>query len=415
LVVPVALALLAFASPAASSQSAAGVIRAHAARGSARASASLPPVAPAIGAFGLDLMRKLGGGNLVFSPDSIAAALAMTGSGAVGQTATQMAHVLKLASTGAFAQVGQLQSSIPAEQLAAGQGNPQAPTLEVADGLFVQQGFSLRQPFLSGVQASFAAAPQSVEFGGGGASAVGAINTWVSEHTHGLIPRVLTSIPERTLLALVNAIYLKTSWLHPFKAYQTVSAPFRGQHRAAAMPFMHETEQLPYSQGRGYSAVELPYQASTLSLLVVLPAGRSITSLEQRLTSAELTQIVDRLTTKPVALSLPRFQLEFHEELNRPLEELGMTDAFSEDANFSGIAADPALKIGPVEHASDFSVDEQGTVATAATVVVAEALSGIAFREPIVRFDADRPFLFFLRDDSTGTLLFAGRLTEPET
>ena len=413
LVVPVALALFGFGSPAVSSESAAGVIRADAAPRSARVAAGAPPVAPAIGAFGLDLMAKLHGANLVFSPDSIADALAMAGSGAAGQTAAQMAKVLKLASPAGFGQVGQLQRSISAEQLVAGQGNPQAPTLEIADGLFVQREFSLREPFLSGVQMSFAAVPQTVEFRGGGASAVGAINSWVSEHTHGLIPQILTSIPERTLLALANAIYLKASWLHPFKPSQTVSAPFHGQHRGAAMPFMHETEQLPYSRGRGYSAVELPYQGSTLSLLVVLPVGQSAASLQHRITGGGLTQIVDRLTTTPVALSLPRFQLEFHEELNGPLEELGMTDAFGEDANFSGIAPDAPLKIGLVEHASDFSVDEQGTLATAATVVGVEALSKIVFREPIVQFDADRPFLFFLRDDTTGTILFAGRLTEP--
>lgn len=415
-VVPVALALLGFASPAASSAaSTAGVIRGYAARRGARAKASVPPAATAIGAFGLDVMGKLRGGNLVLSPDSIADALAMAGSGAAGQTATQMAHVLELASPGAFAQVGQLQSSIAAEQLAAGHGNPQAPTLEIADGLFVQQGFSLREPFLSGVRGSFTVVPQTVEFRGGGAGGVGTINAWVSEHTHGLIPQILTSIPEQTLLALVNALYLEASWLHPFKASQTVSAAFHGQHRDAAMPFMHETEQLPYSQGRGYVAVELPYQASTLSLLVVLPVGQSATSLERRLTDKGLTQIVDRLATTPVALSLPRFQLEFHEELNRPLEELGMTDAFGEDANFSGIAREPALNIGVVEHASDFSVDEQGTLATAATAVTVEATSAIVLRKPIVKFDADRPFLFFLRDDGTGTLLFAGRLTEPDT
>jgi serpin B len=415
LLVPVLLALLALASPAASPESARGVIRGYPARGSARPTAGLPPVAPGIGAFGLDVMRKLHGANLVFSPDSIADALAMAGSGAAGQTATQMAHVLKVPSPAAFAEVGQLQSSISAEQVAAGQGNPQAPTLEIADGLFLQEDFSLREPFLSGAQSSFGAVPQSVEFRGGGASAVAAINTWGSEHTHGLIPQILTSIPERTLLALVNAVYLKASWLHPFEASQTVSATFHGQHRGAAMPFMHETDQLPYSQGRGYSAVALPYQASTLSLLVVLPVGQSTTSLERRLADGGLAQIVDRLTTRPVALSLPRFQLEFHEELNRPLEELGMTDAFSEDANFSGIAAEPALNIGLVEHASDFSLDEQGTLATAATVVALEATSAIEFRKPIVQFDADRPFLFFLRDDTTGTLLFAGRLSEPGT
>jgi serpin B len=411
LVLLVAVGLWGFAAPAASSARADVVARRHTERNRS-AGTSGRPAGPATGAFGLELMRRLSGGNLVFSPDSIAAALAMAGSGAGGQTAEQIAHVLQLSSPGDFAEVGQLQSSISAEQLAAAGDDPEAPTLEIANGLFVQQGFSLREPFLSGVQRSFGAAPQTVDFGGGGASAVEAINTWVSEHTRGLIPQILGSVPPATVLALANAIYLKAAWSYPFKASATTSSLFHGQHRAASMPFMHQTEKLPYSHGKGYVAVELPYQASTLSLLIVLPVGRSIASLQRRLGAAELAQIADRLTPEPVALSLPRFQLEFHGWLNAPLEELGMTDAFGEHADFSGIAAEP-LKLGLVEHASDFSVDEQGTLATAATTITLEPLSARFPVKPTVQFDANRPFLFFLRDDDTGAVLFSGRLTEP--
>jgi serpin B len=377
------------------------------------AGAGAGPVAPAIDAFGLGLMRRLGGANLVFSPDSIAAALAMAGTGAAGQTAVQMAHVLRLSSTRAFVGVGQLQSSILAEQLAAGNGIPEAPTLEIANGLFVQQGLSLLAPFLSGLEAAFGAAPQSVDFRNGGAGALKAINSWVSEHTHGLIPQILASVPSKTLLALADALYLKAAWLHPFKASETASAPFHGLRQVAAMPFMHQTESLHYSRGKGYAAVDLPYLGSTLSLLVVMPAGQSIASLERRLNGELLEQIVHRLATRTVALDLPRFRLEDHLELAGALQALGMTDAFSRAADFSGIAASPPLKLGVVAHAANFSLDEQGTLAAAATVVTVEPTLARSFSGPTVRFDANRPFLFFLRDDRSGAVLFAGRLAEP--
>jgi serpin B len=358
-------------------------------------------------------MRRLGGRNLVLSPDSIAAALAMAGTGAAGQTAMQMAHVLHLPSPSAFAAVGRLQSSMSTEQLGAGVGNPQAPTLEIANGLFVQHGLSLLAPFLSALHSAFASVPQSVDFHNGSAHAVQAINAWVSEHTAGLIPQILTSVPNETLLALANALYLKAAWLHPFKASATASAPFHGLHQLAAMPFMHQTERLSYSHGNGYTAVELPYLGSTLSLLVVLPIGQSISSLQDRLDAESLGQIVDRLVQKTVALSLPRFKLEYRVELAKPLQALGMTDAFSEKADFSGIAASPPLKLGVVEHAANFSLNEQGTLAAATTVITFEPTSVEVNSGPTVRFDVNRPFLFFLRDDRTGTALFAGRLSEP--
>ncbi len=125
--------------------------------------AALAPAA-ATAPFGLALMRSLGAGNLVLSPDSIAAALAMAGSGAAGQTASQMAGVLHLSSPLAFAAVGQLQGAIAAEQQAAAHGDPQAATLELANGLFIQQGHSLKPPFLAGLRAHFGAAPQTVDF-----------------------------------------------------------------------------------------------------------------------------------------------------------------------------------------------------------------------------------------------------------
>ncbi len=371
-----------------------------------------PALAPAAATapFGLELMRSLPGGNLVLSPDSIAAALAMAGSGAAGATATQIAQVLRVGSPHAFAAVGQLQQTIAEEQLAAAHGDPQAPTLEEANGLFVQQGYALKAPFLAGLSQHFGVVPQAVDFRGAGA--VEAINAWVSTHTQGIIPSILSDLPKQTLLALANAIYLKAAWRYPFKPQATASAQFHGEGGSAQTAFMHETDELPYGHGRGYAAVELPYRASTLSLLVLLPVAQSVAALERGLDPARLAAIVRGLSSKPVLLSLPRFQLTTHTVLNGSLEALGMTDAFGDGADFSAITSAERLKIGVVEHAADFKVDEAGTVAAAATVVTIEPTVARAPGPRPVAFDADRPFLFFLRDDQTGAVLFAGRLSD---
>ncbi len=374
----------------------------------ASARAALAPAA-ATAPFGLALMRSLGAGNLVLSPDSIAAALAMAGSGAAGQTSAQMAKVLHLGSPAAFAAVGQLQGAIASEQLAAAHGDPQAATLELANGLFLQQGAALKPPFVAGLQADFGATPQTVDFKQ--PSAVEAINAWVSAHTQGVIPRVLSELPKSTLLALANAIYLKAAWRYPFKPQATASAPFHGRRGSAAIAFMHESDALPYGRGRGYAAVDLPYRSSTLSLLVMLPVSESLAALERGLTAARLRAIVRGLSSRPVRLTLPRFHLATHTMLNGTLQALGMTDAFSNHADLSGMA-DGELKLGVVAHAADFKVDEAGTVAAAATVVTVEPTAARALGPRPVAFDANRPFLFFLRDDHTGALLFAGRLSE---
>ncbi len=367
--------------------------------------------ASAIGAFGLGLTRLEARGNLVFSPDSIAAALAMAGSGAAGRTATQMASVLHLKSPQAFAAVGALQGAIAEEQLAAAHGDPRAPTLDLANGLFLQQGYPLAPSFLAGLRRNFSGvAPQIVNFAE--PSAVEAINAWVSAHTQGIIPHVLSQLPAETRLALANAIYLKAAWLHPFKPQASASAPFHGEGATSPIAFMNETAELPYGHGQGYAAVDLPYAASTLSLLVVLPVGESVATLERRLDPGRLGRIVGGLSSTPVALSLPRFHLASHTLLNSTLSALGMTDAFSGRADFSHITGAQALKLGVVDHAADFTVDEHGTVAAAATVVTAEPTAATGYGHAPVPFDANRPFLFFLRDDHTGALLFAGRLSD---
>jgi serpin B len=369
--------------------------------------------ATATGAFGLDLLRAQPPGNAVISPDSVAAALAMTGTGAAGRTATEMAHTLHLKGPSVFPAVGDLQGAILAGQAAAAAGDPEPPTLEIADGLFVQQGLPLEPNYLAGAAQHFGATPEAVDFAGNPAAALEAINSWVSVHTHGKIPQILESLPPGMALALANAVYLDADWKHPFEKRKTRPDEFHKPSGATTVDFMHESAPLPYGAGPGYRAVELPYRSSTLSLMVVLPArGQRVGSLERRLDGSSLARIARGLSLTPVDLSLPRFHLDTDVELKGALEELGMPTAFRETANFSRITRAVGLKIAFVKHAADFTVDEEGTVAAAATIV---GFVVKAARHPrrALTFNADRPFLFFLRDDKTGAVLFAGRVTDP--
>jgi serpin B len=384
-----------------------GTTPAPAAAARTRAAPSYRP-APATAAFGLDLMRHLGSGNLVFSPDSVSAALAMVGIGARGATAGQIASTIRVTSPAAFPRVGDLQRTLKQEQ---SQGS-EAPTLEIADGLFLQQGFEPLGPFLSSLGQHFGAAPQLVDFAD--PSAVATVNAWVSEHTRGLIPAIVHQLSEQTKLLLANAIYLKADWKSQFKADATHPASFLATGgKKVQTPFMHETSTLRYGRGSGYAVVELPYANSTLALAVMLPTGQRLGALLGRLTPRLLEDALARARPRAVELSLPKFHLTFLEELNDPLQLLGLTRAFGPGADFSGIAPGVPLQIGQVEHGANFTVEEMGTVAAAATTVGIEATDAPARPIAPVAFDADRPFLFFLRDRRTGAVLFAGRLADP--
>jgi serine protease inhibitor len=378
---------------------------------------SLAPAAAA-GAFGLDLMRAEGPGNLVLSPDSVAAALAMAGTGGTGRTAAEIARTLHLKGPAVFPRVGDLQRAIAARQAAAALSDPEPPTLEIANGLFLQQGLPFKPAFLSGAQQRFGAAPETVDFADDPTGALDAINGWVSERTRGLIPRILELSPaevEELVLVLANAVYLDADWEHPFKKRETRPGVFHRAAGKATVDFMHQSERLRYGAGHGYRAVDLPYRSSTLSLLVVLPVRQRLGSLQHRLDGRGLARIAHRLSARPVILSLPRFNLHTDADLSGALGKLGMPTAFTEDADFSRITTAVQLQIAFVKHAADFTVDEEGTVAAAATVVGAFAISGPGNPNNPVTFNANRPFLFFLRDDRSGAVLFAGRVTNPES
>jgi serpin B len=381
---------------------------------SARAAATT--AASAENAFALNILRLVGGSaNVVYSPYSVDAALTMAGAGAEGPTAAQIDHVLGAPSVAAAdANAAALRRAVGAAASSASG----APTVELANALWIERGIPLQAPFVTTLTDTFGAAPQDTNFSGAPQAARQAINAWVSAHTAKLIANLLPqgSVTAATVFVLANAIYLKANWATPFDTRLTHAAPFTtSTGQRVSVPFMSaQLAPYPYASASGYQAVDLPYHSSSLSLLALLPTGEPLTRFEPTLNAGTLASLVAGLRLRRVNLLMPKLHLHTQTSLNAPLETLGMKDAFSPAANFGAITTKVRLQISLVEHAADLKIDEQGTVAAAATGIVGPTAIALPTGPPVT-VDLDRPYLLLLRDDTSGAILFVARVADPGT
>jgi serpin B len=370
-----------------------------------------------INAFGLELFRRAGAadGNVVVSPASVALALAMARVGARGETAVEMDAVLHDLATGAHAAwLNALDAALTGRSgtFPDTAGTPQPVALRIANAPFSQRGMNLDRAYLEALASRFGAGLRLVDYRADPEAARRSINGWVSDQTEQRIPELLVPgvITRDTRLTLVNAIYLKAPWLTPFTPEATKTGTFnRADGTTVEVPMMAGSESLPYAEGSGWRAVELPYVGGSLALMVIVP--ETIGTFEASLTPVLLTEITDGLAERPVQLTFPRFGIESKVDLATTLAAMGMPLAFDPGrADFSGITTEEQLFISAVIHQANIDVDEKGTEAAAATAVVMRA-SG-APGEPVT-LRVDRPFLFALRDVPTGTILFLGRVADP--
>lgn len=372
-------------------------------------------------AFALDLYRQLlamsRDGNLFYSPYSISVALAMTYPGAEGQTHEEMAEVLHFAlpEPQLHAAFNRLDMLLKGRGEGAAGKDDQGFRLNVVNALWGQRDYAFLPAFLDTLAVNYGAGLRTLDFASDPEGAREVINAWVSDQTEGriedLIPQgVLTAL---TRLVLTNAITFNAAWAEPFNDELTQDAPFTLLDGSeVSVPMMRQTTNYAYAEGEGYQAVELPYDGHELSMLVVLPAPGTLETYESGLDAADLNEIVDRLRSQSVALAMPRFETRSAFSLVDALQALGMEAAFSQDeADFSGMTEKPELYISEVVHEAFVSVDEVGTEAAAATAVVM-TLRSAAPMEP-VEMRIDHPFLVFIRDIETGTVLFVGRIVDP--
>lgn len=368
--------------------------------------------------FAFDLYRSVrsDGENLFFSPHSISAALAMTYAGARGDTERAMAGTLRFGLPDA-----RLHGAFNAlDQALAGRASPGGGEvgcqLCIANSLWAQRGHPFLSSFLDTLGANYGAGVRPCDFVADAETSRQRINEWVEGETRGRIVDLVPSgvLNGLTRMVLVNAIYFKGSWAREFPAGATSPDAFHGlDGREARVPFMHQTENLRTAQGDGFLAVELPYEGNEISLLALLPDAGTLDRLDARLSGTLVDETVGRLRGEYVQLAMPRFTLRTSLRLSDALSALGMGLAFTADADFSGMDGTEDLFIADVIHQAFVAVDEQGTEAAAATAVVMEG-ECTSVPPPPRPIALDRPFVFLIRDNPTGAVLFAGRVLMPE-
>ena len=388
--------------------------------------------------FGLDLLRRLdSNGNLCASPTSIALALAMVRAGARGTTATEMDKVMHgLGSHGQESEIVALIKSLESQTSYDDSGwssnDPKATPdhtsqqpaveLDVSNAVFSQKGMSLEQAYLDALSSGFGAGVGLLDYKTNPEAARLAINQWASDRTKGRIPEVLQpgDIDGLTRIVLANAIYLKAGWTLPFDPAATKSVPFtRADGSKVSVPTMAFDRQLWYSSGNGYRAVELALGGyESMSMMIVVP--NDMGTFVGGLTAAKLADIRAHGGYYDVDLTLPRFSAESRVDLKDVLKAMGMPTLFDKTkADLTGItqdAQDGKLYISKVIHQANIDVVEEGTTASAVTVAIGRATGGggpAPTPPPHVQFHVNKPFLYFLREQTTGAVLFMGRIADP--
>lgn len=408
------------ASPSATASPASGVVGSGTFVSSTAARATGDPesakrAAAGIRSLAAELYRELANtpANLVFSPYSAAAALAMTRVGASGSTAAQMDAVLHRA------EVGDLDAAFNAldlelarrTQSAAGYGHTPLE-LTTANRLWAQRGLTFASPFLDRLSAYYGAGVGLVDYVNAREAARSAINAWVSDRTNARIAELVKKdmLNELTRFVLTDAIYFKAQWSRPFLKSATAAGPFRrldGTTTQAMM--MRDAGSGLYARGNGYQTVSLSY-TNGQSMIVIVPDAGTFAAFERALDARTLASIDAALESTYVILQMPKFEFRTSAPLKAPLERLGMPIAFTDAADFSAITKEAKLVLQDVVQEAFIAVDEDGTEAAAATAVFGGATGAPSHQAELV---VDRPFLFLIRDDFTGAILFMGRVLDP--
>jgi serpin B len=356
-------------------------------------------------------------GNLFYSPYSISLALAMTYAGARGQTEQQMAQALHfMPQSRLHPALNGLDQELGKRGKGAKGKDGQGFRLNIANALWGQKNYRFLPAFLDLLAENYGAGLRLLDFTADAEAARVTINQWISDKTEGrlkdLIPR--GALDAMTRLVLTNAIYFNAAWSAPFEKSQTQDGAFNlldgGQ---ATVPMMKKTELFGYAEGPNAQAVELPYDGRELAMVILLPKSGQFEAFDAALDAGQVNGLLSKLSSRQVALTMPRFKIESQLELAQALAALGMPDAFSGSADFSGMDGGRTLLISDVIHKAFVAVDEAGTEAAAATAVIMRATA--AMPEMPVEVTVDRPFVFLIRDLPTGAILFVGRVVNPGT
>jgi serpin B len=380
--------------------------------------ADLRPVVDGSNAFTWDMLRTavaLDAGNVFLSPFSVVTAVSMVYGGANGETEAQIASAMSVPDGGEdtwHENLGALVADLSGEHY-------RPYTLYTANRVWVQTGYPVLADYQTLLEDTYLAPFERSDFEADPAAARDEINAWVAEQTHDRIPKLFEAgdISDATRLALVNAIYFLADWKVGFDPDETASRAFRlasGDELHVPTMSVEGTFGTGVTAG-GVTVLRMAYESGEVSMIVLLPeADDGADALAAGLDSATVGGMLDVLEkSKHVEVTMPSFELSYELPLKDALVSLGIVDLFDPElADLSGIV-DPSndhLSVEAARHKAFIRVDEEGTEAAAATGMEAGSV-GVPPTPTVVH--VDHPFVFLIRDDLTGTVLFAGRIADP--
>jgi serpin B len=354
------------------------------------------------------------GENLFFSPYSLSVALAMTWTGARGNTEAQMADAMRftLGQQRLHPAFNRLDLELASRAEGSGRHAPLPFVLNVTNALFGQVGFVFLDAFLDTLAEHYGAGMRLMDFINETEASRVAINAWVSDKTNQRIKELIPAgiITTATRLVLVNAIFFTASWETPFDKAKTEESPFRRLDGSEVrVPTMRQSLRAPYGEGEGFQAVELPYDGGKLAMLLIVPNQGQFAAVEGQLSATRVGEIRAGLSQHQVELAMPKFSFRSEVPSKAPLQALGMVEPFGGNADFTGMNGSGGLFIQDVVHQAFVAVDENGTEAAAATAVIVGEVSA----PPPATLAIDRPFVFAIIDRPTGATLFVGRVLDP--
>jgi serpin B len=350
--------------------------------------------------------------NLFCSPFSISTALAMVYAGARTETATQISQTMN------FPQGKKFHSDYKQLLNGLNEGTEGKITLNIANGLWAQKNFKFLDSYLGIVKSNYNSELKNVDFKDNKEKTRKDINAWVEQKTNNKIKDLLSQsdLTSLTRLVLVNAIYFYGDWAEPFEKQATQPKDFTLIDAAKInVPFMNQHGRFNYYEDSKIKAIEVPYKDNKASMVIFLPnTNNGIIEFEKSFDYKYYLDIISSFQPNEVRLFLPKFQTTFKIYLGSILSEMGMPLAFSPSgADFSGMTGKRDLCISEVIHQAFVNVDEKGTEAAAATAVIMIA-TAVRPSSDIKIFNADHPFIFCIKDNSSGSILFMGKIMNPK-
>jgi len=352
--------------------------------------------------FGFDVYHKIyKEDQMLISPLSLSLALSMTANGAAGKTLEGMLSTMGFAGQGKDDMNSYYRKMVNALL----EADPQT-TFEVANSIWANESIGVKKSFTDATEKYYLSEVHPADFKS--RETVDAVNKWVSDKTHGKIQSILDGPDPGLVMALINALYFKGTWAFDFDE-KIKTEDFTALDGSKSKVEMMTAQLDSYAEYDGFSMVSLPYGNGAFSMEVILPSkDEAFADAVDRFDASVLDNLSDRLEPAKVNLKLPKFSFSFNTQLNDALKQLGMSLAFTEMADFSDMA-EKSLAISLVKQKTFIDVNEKGTEAAAVTFVGMMTTAYIPNQPRTVDFFADRPFLFIIRENSTGAVLFLGQ------